>query len=161
MGEGGVCEAYACVPTLRAERLLLIRRPQVVVLEERNGERILVTSIAAKAHVLVAGLDDSAIGAVIPWGMPTKQHAELSVFEPLLRLGKRETDQFQLVDRCKQVRALIGIQHHESALARAHRAERAHMGAPDGATAGLERVVDSLVGLGLLGDLGDLDGLHG
>ena len=35
------------------------------------------------------------------------------------------------------------------------------MGAPDGAAAGLEGVVDSLVGLGFLGDLDDLDGLHG
>jgi len=143
---------------------LHFRRPQVVVLEEGNGERILVTSIAAKAHVQIAGLDHSAIGAVIPWGVLFKKDAEFSPLKPHLRLSKGETDQFQLVDRCKQVRALIGIQHHESSLARAHGAERAHTGAPDGAAAGLEGMIDSLIGLGFLGDLDGLyglDGLHG
>jgi len=142
---------------------LHIRRPLVVLFEEGNGKRSIVARVARRehTHVQIAGLDHLTIRSVIPWRMLMKQSAELPPLKPHLRLSQRETDQFQLVDGCKQVRALIGIQHHEGALARARGAERAHMGAPDGAAAGLEGVIDPLIGLGFLGYLGGLHGLDG
>ena len=98
--------------------------------------------------------------------MLTKQGAELAKLKAQLRLNQGVPNQIQLVHCHKQVRALTGVQYHESALlARAHRAERATVGAPDGAAAaGDERVIDSLVGLGLFrgrnGEGVDLSGLH-
>jgi hypothetical protein len=115
-------------------------------------------------------LNHSTIHTVVPRRVLFKKDAQLPELEPLLWLNEGEfSDQFQLVNRHKQVQALASIQNHESALlARVHRAERASVEAPDGATgaAGLERVVNSLVGLGFLRcsngkGVDSLDGLHG
>jgi hypothetical protein len=114
-----LCWASPVEIVLTAERLLIVRRPRVVILEEGNGELSLIVRVARRecAHVQVAGLNHSAIHFVVPRRVLTEQNAKLPKLEPLLRLNEGESsNQFQLVYRYKQVRALTGIQNHGSAL---------------------------------------------
>ena len=81
---------------LTAERLFIVRRPLVVLLEEGNGERRPIARVVPprRAHTLVAGLNHSAICAVVPRRVLFKKDAQLPELEPLLRLNEGESDQF-------------------------------------------------------------------
>ena len=156
---------------LRAERLLLLGRERVLLLEEGDGDSGVGVCAAARGNEFVARLDHLARVHVVPRSVLAEDVAESPQLEIHLLLGVALLV-LQVGHGHVQVRPLARAQAQANALlARAHRADRAFVGAPDGAagTAGDERVVDSLVGLGLfrgldgaaalnLGGLGDLDG---
>lgn len=164
---------------LRAERLLLLGRELEVLLEECDGDSGGEVLTHACGNVLVARLDHLARVDVVPRGLRTEEVAKSPHLEIHLLLGIALLVR-QVAHGHVQVRALAGSQAHTIALGfGAHRAPRASMGAPDGVAlaAGDERVVDSLVGLGLFrrhdgngvvdvdldgfgGGLDVLDGLH-
>jgi len=138
---------------LTAERLLRVRRPAVVVLEEGDGEIGFEARASVDANVSVAGLNDFAVLVVVPRRVLTQQGTELPELEPTLRLSQGECNQFLLAHGLEQSLELLFVKeqtgtHSDSAL----RAERIRcVGAPVGVAlaAGDERVSDSLVGLGL------------
>ena len=135
--------------------------------EEGHGEVGFEARSSVQANVSVAGLNDLAILVVVPRCMLAKQGTELPELEPPLRLSQGEPNQF-LAEYClEQVRTLLLIKEQAgSHSAAALRAERRHVGTPDGLAlaAGDERVGDSLVVLGLFRrHLRDREGvgLHG
>jgi len=138
---------------LRAERLLLLRRVRVIVLEEGDGKGDLrMRGLSAKR--LVAGLDGLARVHVIPRHVNAHQVAELPhrVVPRLLVPGRNVP--IETHESVQQIARLVLVQNEAiSDLARASRAAHALVGAPAGVAvlAGPERVIDSLVGLGLLG----------
>ena len=151
----------------RAERILFVRRVHVLFLEEGDGERGL--GVLVDAECLIAGLNDPTRTHLIPRRMSLKQtekapHLELPRF---VRVG--ESVHSQVGHGFQQLSHLLLVQDEASAaLARTHRAERLHVGAPVNVAvdAGPDRMSDSLVGLGLLrghdgNGLDGLDGLHG
>ncbi len=138
---------------LRAERLLVIRGPRPLLLEEANGERDFAARSSACAEVVVAGLNHLAGCPVVPRRVLVEQGAEL-IQRPCQPLtGVRGTNLSLVVRGVMQVDALVVVQKEDLAgIEGACRAESECAGAPDGRAlaAGAERVGDSLVGLGLL-----------
>ncbi len=153
---------------LRAERLLVIRRARPLLLEEVNGERAFGAHSSASAEVSVAGLNQLAICPVVPRRILLEQGSELSQRTSQLLLGVGGTDLSLIEHGVMHIIALVVVQKEDVAnMASACRAESVPSGAPDGGAlaAGSERVVDSLVHLGLLRgldgtslQLGDGDG---
>ena len=152
----GVLEVILRIPLevghLRAERLLLLRRVRVIILEEGDGEGDLrVRGVPAKGFV--AGLDVLARVHVIPRDVLANQVAELPHREVPRILVPGGDVAIETHEGVQQIARLILVQHEAiSDLARADRAAHALVGTPAGVAflAGPERVVDSLVGLGFL-----------
>ena len=174
---GGVLEVVLRIPRevghLRAECSFLLGRVRVIILEEGNGE-VDFRVRGASAKGFVAGLDVQARVQVIPRDVLANQVAELPHREVPLLLVPGGHGAVELHDGVQQVARLLLVQGDMiSDLALASRAKHALVATPDGLAvhAGPERVVDSLVVLGLLGGLGghvefDLernggDGFHG
>lgn len=139
--------------SLRAERLLLLRRALPLLLEKVNGERNLGVRASTSAKVFVAGLNQLARCIVVPRRILPKQHAERLQCGPQLLFGLRKG---LFLGECGiiQIASVKMVQKEDIAdMARAKRAESELFGAPDAAayTAGAEHVVNSLVGLGLAG----------
>ncbi len=137
---------------LREDRLLLLGRERVVLLEEGDGGGCGEVRSHPRGNVLVARLDQLARVDVVPRRLLAEAVAKSPHLEIHLLLGVALLV-LQLVHGHEQVRGLAGGQAHTIALVlAAHRAARASVGAPDGVAfaAGDERVVNSLVGLGLL-----------
>jgi len=160
---------------LGAERVVLLRRVLELLLEEVDGERDSEVLSVATEKALVAGLNHLARGLVVPRRLLAEQVAESPHRALQLLLSVGQAGLLQAAHRHVQVGVLAPGQGEVSALVFCtHRAARAPVGAPDGVAlaAGDERVVDSLVGLGLLrgrdgngvdnggGGLDGLDGLH-
>jgi len=138
---------------LRAERPLVIRRPRPLLLEEVNGERLFGTRASSCAEEEVACLNQFAICPVVPWRVLLEQSAELvqRASQPLA--GVEGTDLSLVECGITQVDALVVVQKEDVAdMASACWTESVPARAPDGGalSAGEERVVDSLVRLGLL-----------
>ncbi len=151
-----VAHMYLLLNHLGTERLLVVRCPRPLLLEEVNGERDFGARSSSSAEVSVAGLNQLAICPVVPWRVLLEQSAELvqRASQPLAGVGG--TDLFLVPCGVMQVAALVVVQKEDVAdMACACRAESESFGAPDGGAlaAGEERVVDSLVGLGLRGGL--------
>ena len=139
--------------SLRAERLLLLRRYLPLLLEEVNGERDLGTRASASAEISIARLNHLARGIVIPRSTLVEQGAELLQCGPQLLFGLRK-GLFLGVCGIMQIASVNMVQKEDLAMASAKRAESDLAGAPNAsAFAGVERVIDALVGLGLLGGL--------
>ncbi len=171
--------ALLVVNHLREDRLVLLGRELELLLEEGDGDGCVGMLSHALGNVLVARLNHLARVHVVPRRLLTEEVAESPHLEIHLLLGVALLVR-QALHGHEQVRGLAGSQAHAVALVFcAHRAARATVGAPDGVAlaAGDERVVDSLVSLGLLrrhdgngvvdvgldgfgGGLDVLDGLH-
>ena len=126
---------------------------RVIILEEVDGERNLrVRGLRAKGFV--AGLDGLARVHVIPRDVLANQVAELPHREVPRILVPGGDVAIETHEGVQQVARLLLVQGETvSDLARAARAAHELVGAPAGVAfvAGPQRVVDSLVGLGLLG----------
>ena len=141
---------------LRAERLLLLGRRLPLLLEEVNGERDFAARSSAYAEVVVAGLNQLAGCPVIPRRVLVEQRAEFTQRPCQPLTGVRGTDLSLVVRGIMQIAALVVVQKEDvTDMTSACRAERVPASAPDGGAlaAGVERVADSLVRLGLLGGL--------
>ena len=141
---------------LRAERHLFLRRRLPLLLEEVNGERDFGTRSSRLAEVSVAGLNQLAGCPVVPRRVLVEQGTERIQCAPQLLVGVRGMDRPLVVRGVMQVAALVVVEKEDFAdIERTRRAESESAGAPDGGAlaAGEERVVDSLVCLGLLGGL--------
>ena len=165
---------------LGTERIVLIRRIGVLLLEEGDGDGSGGVRSHARGNVLVTRLYHLTRVHVVPRRVLAEKVAKSPHREVQLRLGV-ELPGLQVAHGHVQVRALAGSQAHAIALVfGAHRAARASVGAPDGIALAAEdeRVVNSLVSLGLFrghhgngvadvdldgfgGGLDVLDGLHG
>lgn len=151
---------------LGAERLLVVRGARPLLLKEVNGERDFWTRSSASAKVLVAGLNQLAGCPVVPRRVLVEQRAELIQGAVHLLGGVWRATDATAICGLMQVAALVVVEKEDfTDIKCARRAETEPAGAPDGVAlaAGVERVVDSLVCLGLLGGLDrtSLQDVHG
>ena len=145
---------------LRAERLLVVRRPIPLLLEEVNGERLFGPRSRSCAEEEVAGLNQLARCLVVPRRVLLEQSAELSQRTSQLLAGVDPpfacvdgTGLFLVEYGITHIDALVVVQKEDVAdMASACWAESVPARAPDGGalSASEERVADSLVRLGLL-----------
>lgn len=120
--------------------------------EEGHGEVGFEARSSVQANVSVAGLNDLAILVVVPRCVLAQQDTELSELEPTLGLSQGEPNQFLALHGFEEVLELPHLKEQAgSHSAAALRAQRRHVGTPDGVAlaAGDEWVGDSLVGLRL------------